>query len=78
MHLYGKTLERYAKRELPGAHLAAIDAHVSNCLFCSHGLADEASLSASWERRGFLGRLVRVEPQDAVEGVAEDLEIRAA
>jgi hypothetical protein len=78
MHLYGNTLERYVKRELPGAHLAAIDAHVSNCLFCAHGLADEAVLSTSWERRGWLGRLVRVESQGVVDGVAEELEIRAA
>jgi len=78
MHLYGDTLESYVKRELPAPHLAAIDAHVSNCMFCAHGLADEAVLAANWERRGFLGRLVRVEPQDAVEDVREDLEVRAA
>jgi hypothetical protein len=51
---------------------------VSNCVFCAHGLADEAVLAANWERRGLLGRLVRVEPQDAVEAVREDLEVRAA
>lgn len=78
MHLYGDTLESYVKRDLPAPQLAAIDSHISNCLFCAHGLADEAVLVASWERRGFLGRLVRVERQEAVDSDVPDLEARAA
>jgi hypothetical protein len=78
MHLYGDTLESYVKRELPAPHMAAIDTHVSNCLFCAHGLAGEAVLAATWERRGFLGRLVLVERQDAVDSDVQDLEARAA
>jgi hypothetical protein len=78
MHLYGDTLESYVKRDLPSPQLTAIDNHVSNCLFCAHGLADEAVLATGWERRGFLGRLVRVERQDAVDGDVQDLEARAA
>jgi hypothetical protein len=78
MHLYGDTLESYVKRELPAPPLAAIDTHVSNCLFCAHSLADEAMLGTDWERRGFLGRLVRVERQDVVDGDVQDLEARAA
>jgi hypothetical protein len=78
MHLYGDTLESYVKRELPEPHLAAIDAHVSNCIFCAHGLAEEAVLATDWERRGFLGRLVRVERQGALETEAQDFEVRAA
>ncbi|MFL6030936.1 MAG: hypothetical protein ACJ74D_13025 [Gaiellaceae bacterium] len=78
MHIYGDLLVSYTKRELPEAQLAAIDAHLSNCLFCAHGLADETVVSTSWERRGWLGRLVRVEPEDAVESPSQDLEIRAA
>src|SRR5207248_4170780 len=54
MHIYGDTLERYAARELPEQHLAALDSHVSNCLFCAHGLADQTALSTAWERRGWL------------------------
>jgi hypothetical protein len=59
MHLYGNVLENYVARELPPATLDAIDAHVSNCLFCAHALADGTATSTSWERRGWLGRLVR-------------------
>jgi hypothetical protein len=61
MHLYGDILEHYVARELPPRTLTAIDSHVSNCLFCAHALADQASASAHWERRGLLGRLVRVD-----------------
>jgi hypothetical protein len=78
MHLYGDILESYARRELPARELAAIDAHVSNCLFCAHAFTDEAVLMANWERSGWLGRLVRVERPDGVDGPAEDFELRAA
>jgi hypothetical protein len=59
MHLYGDILEDYVARELPAHTLAAIDSHVSNCLFCAQTLAGEAAASTGWERRGLLGRLVR-------------------
>ena len=59
MHVYGDTLKNYVARELPPRTLDAIDAHVSNCLFCAHGLAGETAASTAWERRGLLGRLVR-------------------
>jgi hypothetical protein len=59
MHLYGDILEDYVARELPAYTLAAIDLHVSNCLFCAQTLAGETAASTGWERRGLLGRLVR-------------------
>jgi hypothetical protein len=42
MHLYGDILEGYVSRDLPRLRLVAIDAHVSNCLFCAHTLATSA------------------------------------
>jgi hypothetical protein len=75
MHLYGDILESYTVRELHPQTLAAIDGHVSNCLFCAHTLADEASAAAQWERRGLLGRLVRVGAP--VVAYVEDEELRA-
>jgi hypothetical protein len=59
MHLYGDVLENYVGRNLPPQTLAAIDAHVSNCLFCVNTLAGETVASTGWKRRGLLGRLVR-------------------
>jgi hypothetical protein len=78
MHIYGNTLESYAARDLPLPQLVAIDAHVSNCLFCAHGLADQAVLSAGWERRGWLGRLVRVEAPVTGDHPVEELDAQAA
>jgi hypothetical protein len=59
MHLYGDILEDYVAREMPSHTLAAIDVHVSNCLFCAQTLAGATAASTGWERRGLLGRLVR-------------------
>lgn len=78
MHLYGDISERYIRGELPTAQLAAIDAHVSNCVFCAHSLADRAVVSTAWERRGWLGRLARVDTQTEVEVDQRPVEERAA
>ena len=59
MHLHGEVLDNYVARDLPPQTLAAIDVHVSNCLFCADTLANGTATSAGWERRGLLGRLVR-------------------
>jgi hypothetical protein len=77
MHLYGDISERYIRRELPAAQLATIDAHVSNCVFCAHSLADRAVVSTAWERRGWLGRLARVETTE-IEADERPVEERAA
>ena len=61
MHLYGEVLERYIDGKLPRQTLAAIDAHVSNCLVCANALANDSAGAPEWERRGWLGRLVRAE-----------------
>ena len=78
VHIYGDTRERYAARDLPRTQLAAIDAHVSNCMFCAHGLADQTVVSTAWERRGWLGRLARVEAPSSVDDSVEELEEKAA
>jgi hypothetical protein len=78
MHLYDYTLEKYLVRELPPKTLSALDAHVSNCLFCAHTLAEERSLATRWERRGWLGRLVLVDEPAAVDGNAEERRAEAA
>jgi hypothetical protein len=78
MHLYGELLGRYAARDLPSHTLAALDTHVSNCLFCAHALADEGSVSTRWERRGWLGRLTRAENEVVADASDEEQRARAA
>jgi anti-sigma factor RsiW len=79
MHLYGDILEAYVAGELSPTTHSAIDVHVSNCLFCAATLAAERSAAAQWERRGWLGRLVRVEEPLITEGPrAEELGAEAA
>jgi hypothetical protein len=78
MHLYGDILESYVSRDLPPLRLAAIDAHVSNCLFCAHTLAEEAAASTQWERRGWLGRLVRAEGPPITDTGDDEIRARAA
>jgi hypothetical protein len=78
MHIYRDLLQSYTKRDLPEQQLAALDVHVSNCLFCAHALADEATATTEWERRGLFGRLVRVERQEPRAVPADEREARAA
>jgi hypothetical protein len=78
MHLYGQTLERYVTRALPAQELAAFDAHLSNCLFCAHTLAENTVATTRWERRGLLGRLVQVEAQPVAVTDEQELDSRAA
>ena len=61
MHGTREQLDRYLRRDLDGPALAALDAHVANCLPCSMMLAESGASAAEWERRGLLGRLVRVD-----------------
>jgi hypothetical protein len=77
MHLYGDIRERYLARELAPRALATLDSHVSNCLFCAGTLAESQAASEQWERRGWLGRLVRVD-QARVVGAADEELRRAA
>src|SRR2546423_12390752 len=61
MHGTQEQFDRYLRRDLDGPALAALDAHVANCLPCATMLAEAGATAARGERRGWLGRLVRVE-----------------
>lgn len=78
MHIYGNLMQSYVERDLPGRQLAELDQHVSNCLSCAHALAGAGTETSDWERRGVLGRLVRVERPAQPAADAEIREPRAA
>jgi hypothetical protein len=63
MHLHGSTLNRYVSREFSPAELTALDNHVENCLPCAQTIAGEGLEHGRWERRGVLGRLVRMDSE---------------
>ena len=75
-----KNIDSYVNRELDGHTLRGIDAHVSGCLACATALSERASAEDRWERRGLLGRLVRIEapPVPVTIGAARETEAAAA
>jgi hypothetical protein len=59
-HMNANALDGYLTRTLDGTALRALDDHVVGCLDCSLAV-EAAGLDADrWQRRGPLGRLVRV------------------
>jgi hypothetical protein len=64
MHLRAPDIDRYLSRELDERTLATMDTQASVSLPWTQLLAHQAMEEAGWERRGLLGRLVRVDPRD--------------
>jgi hypothetical protein len=69
MHLRAPEIQSYLDRDLDERALAVVDTRVSVCLPWTELLAQRAMEQASWERRGLLGRLVRVDPPRDEESV---------
>ena len=63
MHLDDSTLDGYLARSLDGDGLSFFDDHVGTCLRCTLAVEAAGLDPDRWERRGPLGRLVRVVPQ---------------
>jgi hypothetical protein len=61
MHLRAPDIHHYLRRDLDERTLNAVDAQVSVCLPWNQLVAQRAMEQTGWERRGLLGRLVRVE-----------------
>ena len=61
MHLGASDIDRYLGRDLDERTLSAMDAQASVSLPWTQVLARRAMDQTRWERRGLLGRLVRVE-----------------
>lgn len=61
MHLNRRDIDRYLERDLDGRTLVAMDAQASVNLPWNMVLSNRGMEGARWERRGLLGRLVRVD-----------------
>jgi hypothetical protein len=78
MHLHAPEIHRYLERDLDERTLAVVDAHVRVSLPWTESLAQHAMEHACWERRGLLGRLVRVDaPRDEVASAQAQPQERA-
>jgi hypothetical protein len=62
MHLDDSNLDGYIARSLDRNALGRLDDHVSTCLRCTLAVEAAGIEPDRWERRGALGRLVRVVP----------------
>jgi hypothetical protein len=61
-HLTDADIQRYVAG-VPGSET---DRHVRVCLNCAQRLGDPAQRVVRWERRGLLGRLVRIDPPQLI------------
>jgi hypothetical protein len=66
-HLSEADIRRY----VAGRPSLETERHVRVCIFCMHRLSDAAMREARWERRGLLGRLVRVDRSPVDELIKE-------
>ena len=69
-HLTDADIQRY----VAGVPSAEADRHVRLCAYCAQELADAAMRAVWWERRGLLGRLVRIDNSQAVDELLAEIE----
>jgi hypothetical protein len=69
-HLADADIRRY----VAGVPSAEVDRHVRICVYCAQRLADSAMRAVWWERRGPLGRLVRIDNSQAVDVLLAEIE----
>jgi len=60
MHMQSTQIDRYVSGRLEDDAAAAYATHLTLCLHCTERVARRTAPEAGWERRGPLGRLVRV------------------
>jgi hypothetical protein len=62
-HLTDADIQRY----VAGVPSIETERHVRVCVNCAQRLGDAAQRVVRWERRGPLGRLVRIDPPQMIE-----------
>ena len=62
------------RRYVAGAASVETERHVRVCAFCMQRLADAAQCAVRWERRGLLGRLVRIDPSQEIDELLAEIE----
>lgn len=70
VHLSEAEIRRY----VAGNRSLQTERHVRVCIFCMQRLAEAAQRMVIWERRGPLGRLVRVDYEEAADRLVAEIE----
>ncbi len=70
VHLTGADIRRY----VAGVSRVETGRHVRVCAYCAERLGDAAQRAVWWERRGLLGRLVRVDSSRMIDELLAELE----
>ncbi len=74
MPLIAHLSETEIGRYVAGTASAETERHVRICVSCMHRLADAANRAVQWERRGLLGRLVRIDPSQVIDELLAEIE----
>ena len=74
MPLLGHLSEAEIRRYVAGSASVETERHVRVCVFCMQRLGDAAQRANRWERRGLLGRLVRIDPSQVVDELLAEIE----
>ena len=69
-HLSDEDVRRY----VAGMSSVETERHVRLCIFCAQRLGDAAQRAAHWERRGILGRLVRIDSSQEIDELLAEIE----
>jgi hypothetical protein len=70
VHLSDEDIRRY----VAGMPNVGTERHVRLCINCAQRLGDAAQRAAHWERRGILGRLVRIEDSQVIDELLAEIE----
>ena len=69
-HLSEADIGRY----IAGTASAETERHVRICVSCMQRLGDAAQRAVQWERRGLLGRLVRIDPSQVIDELLAEID----
>jgi hypothetical protein len=61
------------RRYIAGTGSLNTERHVRVCVFCIQRLGEASQLVVRWERRGLLGRLVRIDSSPVVEELLAEI-----
>ena len=69
-HLSDEDIRRY----VAGMSSMETERHVRLCIFCAQRLGDATQHAVRWERRGILGRLVRIDYSQEIDELLAEIE----